>query len=224
MRIVVEENKQEYQLLVFDWDGTLMDSSRKIVNCFEGAAMTVGLALPDPDQVRSYIGLGLDESFRRLYPDIDSQMINPLIAHYREYWLYLDRTPMSLFAGVKPGLRVLQKAGYLLTIATGKSRRGLDRVLVETSLKQDFFYSRCADETRSKPHPQMLLDVLDYTGMENHQGIMIGDTTFDLEMARNAGMDGLGVGYGSHSKQHLKELSMNQEVFDDFTQLVDYFA
>ena len=217
-------DKQSYQLLIFDWDGTLMDSSRKIVNCFEGAASAVGLELPDPDQVKSYIGLGLDESFRRLYPEIDSQTINPLIESYREYWLHLDSTPMSLFAGVKPGLRLLQKAGYLLTIATGKSRRGLDRVLQETSLEQDFIYSRCADETRSKPHPQMLLEVLDYTGLENHQGVMIGDTTFDLEMASNAKMDGLGVGYGSHSKQSLRELSMDQEVFDNFPQLVEYFA
>jgi phosphoglycolate phosphatase len=221
---MIRPGKPEYQLLVFDWDGTLMDSSRKIVNCFEGAAREVGLELPDPDQVRSYIGLSLNESFIRLYPNIGNQTINTLIANYREYWLYRDNTPMSLFTGVKPGLRVLQKAGYVLAIATGKSRRGLDRVLLETSLKQEFFYSRCADETRAKPHPQMLLDVLDYTGMENHHGVMIGDTTFDLEMARNAGMDGLGVGYGSHSKLSLRELSMNQEVFDDFAQLVDYFA
>ena len=217
-------NKQDYQLLVFDWDGTLMDSSRKIVNCFEGAASMVGLEPPDPDQVKSYIGLGLDESFRRLYPDIDSQIISPLIAGYREHWLYLDKTPMSLFGGVEHGLQLLQNTGYLLAIATGKSRRGLDRVLLETSLEQAFIYSRCADETRSKPHPQMLLDVLDYTGLENHQGVMIGDTTFDLEMASNAGMDGLGVGYGSHSKQNLRELSRDQEVFDNFTQLVDFFV
>ena len=215
--------KQNYQLLVFDWDGTLMDSSRKIGNCFAGAATAAGLTLPDPDQVKSYIGLGLDESFRRLYPEIDSQTICQLVDGYREYWLYLDNTSMSLFADVEPGLRQLQNAGYFLAVATGKSRRGLDLALLETSLKDIFLYSRCADETRSKPHPQMLLDVLEYTGLDNHQSVMIGDTTFDLEMARNAGMDGLGVGYGSHSKEILSPLS-SDKVFDKFTHLVDFFS
>jgi len=217
------DKKQNYQLLVFDWDGTLMDSSKKIGNCFKGAATTIGLTLPDPDQVKSYIGLGLDESFSRLYPEIDSQTISQLVNSYRDYWLYLDKTPMSLFADVESGLRQLQNAGYLLTVATGKSRRGLDRALQETSLEEVFLYSRCADETRSKPHPQMLLDVLEYTGMHNSRSVMIGDTTFDLEMARNAEMDGLGVGYGSHSKETLSPLSSDQ-VFDNFTHLVDYFS
>ncbi len=220
---MVMAKKQSYQLIVFDWDGTLMDSSKKIGNCFESAAMAAGMPSPNVDQVISYIGLGLDESFRRLYPGIDQQSISQLVNSYRESWLFQDNTPMALFKDVNNGLKKLKNAGYMLAIATGKSRRGLDQALMETNLESMFVYSRCADETRSKPHPQMLLDVLEFTGLESSACVMVGDTTFDLEMAKNADMDGIGVGYGSHPEALLEPLSVGS-VFAGFNQLVDYFG
>ena len=120
------------------------------------------------------------------------------------------------------GLTQLNNAGYLLAVATGKSWRGLERALKECDLSDQFVCCRCADQSRAKPHPQMLFDILDYTGLEASQGVMIGDTTFDLQMASNANMDAHGVGYGSHCKDELSTFSQTP-VFDGFDQLVEHF-
>ncbi len=210
-------------MIIFDWDGTLMDSSDTIVRCFVASANEMALPEPDPDQVKRYIGLSLEESFYRLYPGSNPDMISQLIDGYRENWLSLDSSEMSFFDGVGSGLKQLEGAGYLLAIATGKSRRGLDRVLIESGINDLFVTSRCADESRSKPHPQMLLDILDYTGMNTDQCIMVGDTTFDLEMAKSAGIHGMGVGYGSHPTEELSTLT-HHPIAMNFPQLVRFFV
>ncbi len=195
-----------YKLLIFDWDGTVMDSGDRITNCFCATAQDFGLPAPNRQQIRSYIGISLSKAWHCLYPHLDAPAITSLISRYREYWIYLDKTPMPLFDGVMDGLEKLTEKGYWLEVATGKSRAGLDRAMEEASLSNYFAYTRCADESRSKPHPQMLLDILDFTGINNAQALMIGDTTFDLEMAENAGMDRLAVGYGYHNPAELSPL------------------
>ncbi|NKB76321.1 MAG: HAD-IA family hydrolase [Gammaproteobacteria bacterium] len=220
-----------YKLLIFDWDGTLMDSGERITNCFCATAKDLGLPLPDRDQVRSYIGISLPEAWQLLYPYLDSVRIANLIVQYRVHWIYLDDTPMPLFDGVKQGLTELVAQGYWLSVATGKSRAGLDRAMAEIRLFDHFVYTRCADESRSKPHPQMVLDILDFTGLDVSQAVMIGDTTFDLEMAKNAGIDRFAVGYGYHHRSNLLPLvsdSVCHAEFDgiarDFDEVRGFFA
>ncbi|SEQ17145.1 phosphoglycolate phosphatase [Ectothiorhodospira magna] len=199
-----EENP--YQLLVFDWDGTLMDSVARIVACMQSTIETLGIA-PLPEQrLRHVIGLGMQEAILQLYPDADDDLLHAFTQAYRERFLFNDDVPMPLFAGVPELLDDLRKQGYWCAVATGKSRMGLDRVLEETGLDIHFLTTRCADETLSKPHPQMLLDIMDELGVMPARTLMIGDSTHDLLMARNAGTDALGVTSGVHSAQELLSL------------------
>jgi phosphoglycolate phosphatase len=194
---------RQYQLIVFDWDGTLMDSADKIVKCFSAAAADVGITYPGEDTIRHVIGLGLREAMNILAPHEPVEIQNALIERYRDHFLVHDKTAMPLFEGVEQGLLHLRQAGYRMAIATGKARRGLERVLNETGLGDLFDATRCADEAGSKPHPRMLNDLLAHTGIESKRAIMVGDTTYDLEMAKNASMPALAVTYGVHSKEHL---------------------
>ncbi|MCY4148236.1 MAG: HAD hydrolase-like protein [Gammaproteobacteria bacterium] len=198
---------KSYRLLVFDWDGTLMDSRDKIVNCFIGAAHDYCIVPPEPDQAAQLIGLSILESFSRLYPKNSPELNMRLMDSYGEYWRVKDKTPMVLFDGVREGLDRLRQAEYLLSIATGKSKNGLQKALQETGLAGCFAYTRCGDQGQPKPHPEMLQKTLAYTGIASHEAVMIGDTTFDLEMAAGACMDGWGVTYGSHSREQLEDLS-----------------
>ncbi len=211
---------KSYSLLVFDWDGTLMDSKEKIINCFAGAAQDHRLAPPDPSQIVELIGLSIHESISRLYPDQPSAMKSRLVTSYGEYWRLKDSTPMVLFDGVRDGLVRLRGAGYLLSIATGKSANGLQKVLNETGLAEHFVYTRCGDQGQPKPHPEMLQKILAYTGLSSFEAMMIGDTTYDLMMAAKAGMDGWGVTYGSHSRQQLENLSM-YELANSFHDIIE---
>ncbi|UCH52663.1 MAG: HAD-IA family hydrolase [Pseudomonadota bacterium] len=195
--------RHDYRLIVFDWDGTLMDSAAKIVRCFESAVIDVGVPSPGDAAIRHIIGLGLNEAIEALLPDCDSATRVRVIDRYRDHFLHLDQTEMPLFPGVRAGLEDLAERGYLLAVATGKARRGLARVLEDTGLGGLFVASRCADESFSKPHPQMLLDILDDTGTDARAAVMIGDTIYDMEMARNAGVDSLAVSYGVHARDQL---------------------
>ncbi|MDA8363623.1 MAG: HAD-IA family hydrolase [Gammaproteobacteria bacterium] len=194
-----------YDLIVFDWDGTLMDSERKIVRCMSAAAADLGLADPGADAIRQIIGLGLDEAMAQLFPQAPASLRQRLVERYREHFLGLDQTDMPLFPGVEEGLARLARDGLLLAVATGKARRGLDRVLHETGTGRYFAATRCADEALSKPHPRMLEDILEQTGVRRERALMVGDTTYDLLMARNAGMGALAVTYGVHSRAQLLE-------------------
>jgi phosphoglycolate phosphatase len=194
---------RRYELLIFDWDGTLMDSIARIVNCFGNACTDSGLPRPPESAMRHVIGLGLAEAVDQLLPGVDEAARERVVARYREHFLHLDTTAMPLFDGVRAGLEALAGHGYLLAVATGKSRRGLDRVLQETGLGGLFTATRCADEAFSKPHPKMLEDLLDYTGLEAGRALMVGDTTYDLQMARAIAMDSLAVSYGVHARGQL---------------------
>lgn len=192
-----------YELIVFDWDGTLMDSVAKIVNCFEGALCDAGAPSPGEAAIRQIIGLGLAEAVAVLLPGAAAALRTQVAERYREHFLHLDSTGTALFPGVREGLEELARRGHLLAVATGKARRGLDRVLHETGTAGLFVATRCADEAYSKPHPRMLEDILDRTGFTAERALMVGDTEYDLQMARAAAVDGLAVSYGVHTRDQL---------------------
>ncbi len=188
-----------------------MDSALKIVTCFQEAAQDLDIAIPGAALVEHQIGLTLEIAWANILLALgeheDFSLVQRASDRYRDYFLEIDQTPMPLYDGVVEGIQQLEKAGYLLAIATGKARRGLERALRETDLQKHFVYSRCADEAFSKPHPKMLLDILEYCGCEAHQALMIGDTTYDMDMARHAGIDSLAVAYGVHTEQLLTPLA-----------------
>ncbi len=187
---------KEYELLIFDWDGTLMDSERKIINCFHSAVKEVGLDPVSDNQVRDIIGLGLEEAMDELFPEHDKPTRDNVSDAYRNYFLHIDKTEMRMFPGVIEGIKKLHKANHVLAVATGKARRGLNRVLNGHELEDVFSVTRCADEAISKPHPLMLEQIVQQTGIDTSRALMIGDSTYDLQMAENAGMDSLAVSYG----------------------------
>ncbi|MCP4008806.1 MAG: HAD-IA family hydrolase [Proteobacteria bacterium] len=199
------------RLLIFDWDGTLMDSANKIVTCFQAAARDCDLPVPGAALVEQQIGLTLEIAWSNILPVL-GERADPILAQrasdrYRDYFLEIDQTPMPLYDGVVEGIQQLEENGYLLAIATGKARRGLERALQETDLRRHFVYSRCADEAFSKPHPKMLHDILEFCGCEAHEALMVGDTTYDMDMARHASMDSLAVSYGVHKEHVLTPLA-----------------
>ncbi|HJX29477.1 MAG TPA: HAD-IA family hydrolase [Thermoanaerobaculia bacterium] len=193
-----------FRLLVFDWDGTLMDSIGSIVACTRATLEDLGLpGLPD-EKIRGTIGLGLRETVDVLWPGGGDEVFSQVLECYRKHWLATWRDLPILFEGVPEMLAELAADGYLLAVATGKSRRGLDHVLEQTGLADLFHATRTVDEAFSKPHPQMLLDILDELGVPARDAVMIGDTTYDLEMARSAGTASVGVCTGSHCREDLE--------------------
>lgn len=194
---------RRYELLIFDWDGTLMDSVARIVRCFRSALADAGVADPGEAAIRHIIGLGLAEAVEALLPREDTAARARVVEHYRERFLRLDQTEMPLYPHVREGLERLAQQGHLLAVATGKSRRGLDRVLALTDLAGLFVATRCADEALSKPHPRMLEDLLDHTATAPERALMVGDTVYDLQMARAASVAGLAVSYGVHPRELL---------------------
>jgi len=193
----------QHKLIVFDWDGTLMDSEARIIACMRGAIEDLRLAGRSDNDIRNIIGLGLRESVATLYPDLSSNDYQALVDRYRYHFLEGDKTPSLLFEGVIPLLSQLLEKGHLLAVATGKGRAGLDKVLDETGLHAVFNTTRCADETISKPHPKMLLDIMAEIDVGTTDTLMVGDSEYDLQMANNAGTDALAVSYGVHEKQRL---------------------
>lgn len=202
-----------YQLIIFDWDGTLMDSTGHIVNCMRQAITKLELA-PLPDhEISHIIGLGLTEAVQTLYPDGNTAMWASLADCYRQTWLNSPGdTP--LFDNARELLTQLAEQDIFLGVATGKSRRGLNKVLKATGLGDLFVATRCADECHSKPHPQMIMELMDYTGVSGSDAIMIGDTEFDLLMAKNAGVHGLGITHGAHDEAKLSACEPQAIVHD----------
>lgn len=194
------------RLLVFDWDGTLMDSVGTIVACTQAVVRELGLEEIPEQRIRDPIGLGLRETIDFMIPGCDDALFERVVESYRRHWYLTFRNLSPLFSGVEEMLRALAEEGYLLAVATGKSRRGLDHSLEQTGLRELFHSTRTADEALSKPHPRMLLDILDDLGVPPAEAVMIGDTTFDLEMAKNAGAGGIGVCSGSHGREDLLRL------------------
>lgn len=195
---------KKYQLIVFDWDGTLMDSTAAIVHAIQASAKDLGLPVPEDRQARHVIGLGLTDALATAVPELPPSRYGEMVDRYRHHYLSRDHE-LELFAGVEALLGDLAAADYQLAVATGKSRLGLDRALGQTGLGRYFHASRCADECFSKPHPQMLLELMDELGALPEATLMIGDTVHDLLLARNAGVAALGVTYGAHAPEHLQE-------------------
>ncbi len=196
----------QYPLLIFDWDGTLMDSVSHIVDSLQHAMHATGVDVLSRDQSGNIIGLGMREAIVALFPDNaqDEKFITDFTKSYQRYYLDPSRET-SLFLGAEETLLALKNKGYTLAIATGKGRQGLDHVLAQTGLEPLFASSRCASETQSKPHPEMLNTVLQDTGFRHEQAIMIGDTEYDLEMASNAGVISIGASYGVHTPERLSK-------------------
>ena len=187
-----------YELIIFDWDGTLADSTGRIVDSMQKAGRLVGLReLPDA-AVQNIIGLGLPEALLALWPEISDEQMVLMREAYARNFVYDSQVQMSLFDGVEGMLQRLQDAGLLLAVATGKSRKGLDRLLGDLALGHYFAATRCADETRSKPDPLMLNELLVQLSVPASRALMVGDTTYDLDMANAAGMDSVAMGHGAH--------------------------
>jgi len=193
------------ELIVFDWDGTLMDSEGRIVACLQKAAQALGREVPPAERAREVIGLGLHQAVARLFPDASQTEVQRLADAYRRHFLGDELEHSQLFPGARELLEELAGAGLFLAVATGKSRRGLEKELELTGLGDLFHVTRCADETLSKPNPQMLLEILDYTGREPEQALVVGDTEFDMLMAANAGTPAVGVSHGVHPPERLRE-------------------
>lgn len=180
-----------------------MDSVDRIVGCMQAASRDVGVVEPSCQDVKNIIGLGLTEAMQTLFPTIDERVHVALTDAYRNHYLYESTIATQLFDGVVETLSQLQTSGYTLAVATGKSRRGLDRVFEETDVAKYFAASRCSDETQSKPHPQMLFELLDEIGVSANEAVMIGDSEFDLMMARAAGVPSIAATYGVHDERRL---------------------
>jgi phosphoglycolate phosphatase len=191
------------KLIVFDWDGTLMDSEAQIVACLHAAIADLGLEPMDDDTVKNVIGLGLREAIDTLVPERNDQFHQAFVEFYRTHWFQSGES--TLFEGARDVLDIIREQDMLLGIATGKARRGLQRVLDETGLEPVFHATRCADEAHSKPHPQMLLEMMQQLGVEPDQTIMVGDTEYDMEMATNAGVGKVAVRCGVHSEERLRQ-------------------
>jgi phosphoglycolate phosphatase len=190
--------------LIFDWDGTLMDSLASIVACLNHSVSDLGMAPIDEERIRQTVGLGLTDTMIALGLGDDRSEWEPIVERYRDHWISTYSHQPALFNGAAEVLEQLNAAGYLMAVATGKGRRGLDADFAKTDVGRFFHASRTADETRAKPHPQMLLELLDELGVPASRALMIGDTTYDLELACNAGAHALAVETGSHSRHQLE--------------------
>jgi phosphoglycolate phosphatase len=186
-----------FDLIAFDWDGTLFDSTRIIVRCIQAAVQDVGGARPSDEAAAYVIGLGLMQALAHAAPDVPPEKYPELGARYRHHYIG-HQDDISLFDGVLPLLDALKARGHILAVATGKSRHGLDEALQAVELRGRFDGSRTADETAGKPHPRMLHELMEEFGVTPARTLMIGDTTHDLQMALNAGCPSVGVSYGAH--------------------------
>lgn len=200
------DTELKYDLLIFDWDGTLADSIGRIVDAMRMAAELSGRPVRDDFAIKGIIGLGLPEAIRTLYPDITANDLIDFRQHYADSYMGMDNdVPSPLFEGVRESIEAFRAQGYQLAVATGKARRGLDRVLKAHDWLDYFEITRAADETASKPDPLMLHEILKHCGVQPERALMVGDSSFDLLMARNAGMDSVAVGYGAQSLDSLRE-------------------
>ena len=191
------DRPRRFDLIAFDWDGTLCDSTAIIVRCIQAAVCDVGGAMPSDEAASYVIGMGLMQALAHAAPDVPRERYTELGNRYRYHYLQ-HQNDLSLFAGVMPLLDALRDRGHLLTVATGKSRRGLNEALHTAQLRGMFDGSRTADETAGKPHPLMLHELMAEFDVAPERVLMIGDTTHDLQMAQAAGCASVGVGYGAH--------------------------
>lgn len=198
----------KYRLIVFDWDGTLIDSAQTIVECIQQASRDFGLAVPEREQASHVIGLGLRDALRMAVPALPVERYVEFADAYRRHFLAREDA-MRLFPGAQALLLELCARGHKLAVATGKSRRGLERALDAAGLRECFAGTRCADETHPKPHPAMLLELMQALAVTPGQVVMIGDTSHDLAMAQSACVDCVAVTYGAHPAHALRACRPN---------------
>ncbi len=207
---------KKYKLVIFDWDGTVMDSVTKIVNCIRSSAESLNLVPPSDEAIKNIIGMSLEKAIDVLFPDNVAQH-QALISGYK-YQYSVDTTPTPVFANVVSVLNALKEQGIVLAVATGKGRGGLERLLDQSQLRHFFSATRTSDEALSKPSPDMLYQLLEELGISAQDAVMIGDTQIDMTMAKAAGMDRIGVTMGVHNAQQLNKLSPVATV-DNYLQL-----
>ena len=196
---------RRFDLIAFDWDGTLFDSTRSIVRCIQRAVADVGGTVPSDEAASYVIGLGLTQALAHAAPDVPKSRYAELGLRYRHHYAS-QQNDLALFEGVLPLLADLKARHHCLAVATGKSRRGLDEALRSVELKSLFDGSRTADETAGKPDPRMLLELMAELGTPPERTLMVGDTTHDLQMALNAGCPSVGVSYGAHAPDTFHDL------------------
>lgn len=197
---------RRFDLIAFDWDGTLFDSTALIVRSLQSACSDIGAPVPDTARAAYVIGLGLRDALEYAVPGLPAERYTELAASYRRHYL-ASQHELSLFAGTLDMLHALKARQHFLTVATGKTRRGLDDVLAMTELRGIFDASRTADETFSKPHPRMLQELMAEFGVDPTRTLMVGDTTHDLQMAVNAGAPCVGVSFGAHDHESFQPFS-----------------
>lgn len=203
--MTVSNQFRRFDLIAFDWDGTLFDSTQIIVRCIQAAVRDVGGTVPTDEAAAYVIGMALPQALAHAAPDVPLDQRNELGLRYRYHYLH-HQDDIALFDGVLPLLHALRERGHLITVATGKSRRGLDEALHSVQLRGVFDGSRTADETAGKPSPLMLKELMAEFGVAPQRTLMIGDTTHDLQMALNAGCASVGVTYGAHTPEAFEAL------------------
>lgn len=196
---------KDYKVVIFDWDGTLMDSIARIVSSMQSAAKIEGLAIPSDVEVKEIIGLSLPVAFEKLFSGITDKQVEAMLVQYKHQFIEADTTPMPLFDNAANLLTQLKQQSKVLAIATGKGREGLNHVLKVSGMAQYFDTIRCAGEMPSKPNPEMLNSILAELDVLPHEAIMIGDTSHDLEMALAANIDSVGVTFGVHDSNRLSQ-------------------
>jgi len=196
--------KERFDLIIFDWDGTLVDSIDWITHCLKKAASLQGFNIPDDQAARDTIGLSIQKAMTKLFPGINQNIQDQMTESYRQEYFSKQMTEDDLFAGINEMLISLKQMDYQLAIATGKNRSGLDKALHGTGLNDFFHITRCADETASKPSPNMLEEIIEETGISRERTVMIGDSVHDLKMASNAGMASIAVSCGANSVEQLE--------------------
>jgi phosphoglycolate phosphatase len=192
------------KLIVLDWDGTLLNTAQRIVTSMQEAAQEVKLPQPSDESVRQIIGLELGEAIKRIFKTQDLELVEKVKKWYSQFYVN-SKVEIPLFPHVENTLQKLKARGILLAVATGKSRAGLDRHIAELAWGELFSCTRCADDAPSKPNPEMLRQILAQLNIGPHEAVMVGDTTYDLEMAQAMGMPSIGVLYGVHSKEQLNQ-------------------
>lgn len=208
-------------LFIFDWDGTLSDSADKIVACVQAAAVDTGLEVLDDHTIKNIIGLGLNEALHTLYGNMDTHVSRDFVHAYATHFKERDKVPSAFFPRVMETLNQLRDQKFKLAVATGKSRKGLDRVLANLNLEDYFHYTRCADETKSKPHPLMLEELINEAGCSVSNAVMVGDTEWDMLMADRIGMKKIAVSHGAHEVDRLKKLKPDM-LIDQFDEILNW--
>jgi len=194
---------KQYDAVIFDWDGTIMDSTHSIVSAIQKACTDMGQPVPSRDQARWVIGLSLDSALYHIAPNLPADQLSDFVGRYKHHFFQEDQT-LTLFDGIRPLLGELREQRVKLAVATGKGRAGLDRVLQASALDAYFSMTRCADESRGKPNPDMLFDIMNSLALDPERVLMVGDTTHDIHMAHNAGVDSVAVSYGAHDVDTLQ--------------------